>query len=142
MKKHRKANKFLEELCKVPIVSVACEKLGLSRNTIYRWRNEDTEFRKEMDKAMKLGEESINDLAFSKEIMHIQRGEPWAIKHWIDNHHKNYIKPRSRSFLSELMGENNKKITGFEVIVHHTKNSPTSNRDKPKPPTDTEDSSS
>jgi hypothetical protein len=131
MKKHRKARKFLEELCKVPIVSVACDKLGLSRNTVYRWRNEDADFRKEMDKAMQLGDETGNDLAHSKLLLAVQRGEPWAIRYWLDNHHKNYIRPRSKSVLSELIGDK-RKVEGFEVIIHHGKNAPTSSRDLKK----------
>lgn len=130
MKKHRKSKQFLEELCKVPIISVACQQVGLSRNTIYRWRNEDPEFKEQMDKAKQLGEESINDLAHSKLILNIQNGEPWATKYWLDNHHKNYIRPRSKSMLSELFGSTAPK--GFEVIIRQGKNMPSSNREKPK----------
>ena len=58
MKKHKKAKEFLEEYCEVPFVNYACKRVGISRNTIYKWRNEDPEFRSEMDKAEKLGTES------------------------------------------------------------------------------------
>lgn len=130
MKKHRKAKKFLEELCRLPNVSVVCEKLGIARNTVYRWRNDDPDFRKEMDKAFQLGEETINDLAHSKVVLNIQRDQPWAIRYWLDNHHKNYIKPRPKDFLSSILGD--KRPNGFEVIIRQGKNSPTSSRDPKK----------
>ncbi len=129
MKKYRKAKKFLKELCKVPNISVVCEKVGVARNTVYRWRNEDTTFRKEMDKALSLGEETVSDLAHSKLFLAMQREEPWAIRYWLDNHHKNYVKPRSKSVLSDLLGER-KNVEGFEVVIRLGLRSPTSNRDK------------
>jgi len=44
MKKNTKKVEFLEQLKKIPIIQVAAEKTGLSRNTIYRWRKEGNEF--------------------------------------------------------------------------------------------------
>ena len=44
MKKNKFQDQFLDELRKVPIVQVACEKTGLSRNSVYRWRKDDKEF--------------------------------------------------------------------------------------------------
>lgn len=105
MKKHRKSKQFLEELKKVPIISSACSKLDISRNTIYRWRKEDRLFAEELDAALGVGDDSINDLAESKVIQHIKNGEPWAIKYWLDNHKMNYIKPRLREFLRTWEGK-------------------------------------
>ena len=53
MKKDSHAPKFLTELRKVPIVQVACEKVGISRNTIYRWLKEDKQFAKDFAEAVK-----------------------------------------------------------------------------------------
>lgn len=147
MKKHRKARLFLEELRKLPIISIVCDRVGLSRNTIYRWREEDSVFEKEMNAILKIGVSSINDLAESKLIAAMNRGEKWAIKYWLDNHHPNYIRPRTKDLLSAIIGE--KKTEGFEVIIRHGKTSPTTNRPRPKEDldwiddpktTDTEDS--
>lgn len=97
MKKHYKENKFLEQLERVPNVSLACEKVGLSRNTIYRWRAEDPGFSVRMDDALVSGTESVNDLAESKLISHINSGNLRAIQYWLDNNKKNYIKPRDKN---------------------------------------------
>lgn len=96
MKKHYKENKFLEQLERVPNVSLACEKVGLARNTIYRWRGEDPAFTARMDTALVAGTESVNDLAESKLISHINNGNMRAIQYWLDNNKKNYIKPRPK----------------------------------------------
>jgi hypothetical protein len=98
MKKHYKENKFIEQLERIPNVSLACEKVGLARNTIYRWRNEDEAFAKRMDEAIGSGTESISDLAESKLINHINNGNMRAIQYWLDNNKKNYIKPRDKRF--------------------------------------------
>lgn len=127
MKKCRYAKKFLESLSESGVVASACKFAGLSRNTVYRWCEEDPVFRREMEKAMDLGVALTNDLAISKEILAIQREEPWAIKHWLNNRHKNFIKPRPRSFWDEF---SNNRPQGFEVIIRQGKNSPTSSRDK------------
>ena len=74
MKKHRKEEEFLEQARKIPNISLACEKTGLSRNTIYRWRKEDPEFAKRLDEALATGVESVNDLAESKLIAHLNNG--------------------------------------------------------------------
>jgi len=97
MKKHYKENKFLEQLERVPNVSLACEKVGLSRNTIYRWRGEDPAFAARMDTALVAGTESVNDLAESKLISHINSGNLRAIQYWLDNNKKAYIKPRDKN---------------------------------------------
>ncbi len=104
MKKSRR-NQFLDQLCTIPNVSLACEKTGLSRNTIYRWRGEDEEFKKEMDAALKAGVETINDLAESKLISHINNGSMRAIEYWLTNHKKAYVRPKPKDFWDDLLGK-------------------------------------
>jgi hypothetical protein len=98
MKKYRKEGPFLEQLKKIPNISLACEKVGLSRNTVYRWCNEDEEFKKRIDDAMNDGVDSINDLAESKLISSINNGNLRAIEYWLTNNKKTYIKPRPKDF--------------------------------------------
>jgi hypothetical protein len=98
MKKYRKSKKFLAELKAVPIVSLACEKTGISRNSVYEWRKNDNDFKKGMDEALEKGTYSINDLAESKLINAIQKGERWAIMFWLNNNKKNYARPRPKDF--------------------------------------------
>lgn len=112
MKKDRRKD-FLEELRRIPNVSSVCEKVGLSRNTIYRWKDEDSNFKRKMNGAMKMGVISINDLAEGQLINAIRRGEPWATKYWLDNHKRIYMRPRPKDFLSKL----GNKIDSIEIKI-------------------------
>ena len=48
MKTDKSKQLLIEQLRKTPIVLVACEKMGISRATFYRWFKEDEKF-KEFD---------------------------------------------------------------------------------------------
>ena len=97
MKKYRKEIPFLEQLAEIPNISLACERVGIARNTVYRWRNEDPDFAARMDEALVSGRNSINDLAESKLVSHINQGNMRAIQYWLDNHRREYIKPRDKN---------------------------------------------
>jgi len=101
MKRHRKEVPFLEQIRKIPNISLACEKVGISRNTIYRWCSEDPAFKERLDEAIENGADSISDLAESKLITHINNGNMQAIKYWLDNNKKKYIKPRPKDLWNQ-----------------------------------------
>ena len=83
MKKTKKKDEFLEQLKKIPIVQVACEKVSLSRNTVYRWRNEDETFRKEMEIALQEGEDLVNDMS-ENQLLSLIKDKNWsAISFWL-----------------------------------------------------------
>jgi hypothetical protein len=83
MKKDRVADLFLEQIRKIPIVQVACEKVGLNRNTVYRWRADDPEFAKAMDAALAEGEALINDMGESQ-LLTLMKEKNWhAISFWL-----------------------------------------------------------
>jgi hypothetical protein len=86
MKKDEETIKLLvEELQKVPIVSVACEKVGISRQTFYRWQNKDLKFRNRMKNAIRIGDESISDLCESKIVELIKEKNFPAARYWLNN---------------------------------------------------------
>lgn len=81
---------LLEKLRKLPVVGVACAKVGVSRATYYRWRQEDSEFTSKADAALKEGVDLVNDMAQSKIIMDINNGVFQAGKFWLTHHHPAY----------------------------------------------------
>jgi hypothetical protein len=83
MKKSRIQSSFLVELRKIPIVQVACEKLDVSRNSVYRWRKEDEEFSKAMDEALTEGEKLVNDMTESQLLALIGEKHWPAISFWL-----------------------------------------------------------
>jgi hypothetical protein len=82
-KKNKVQKQFLEELTKVPIVQVACEKVGVSRNSIYRWRKEDIDFAKKMDESIDLGVDFVNDMSESQLLTLIKEKSWQAISFWL-----------------------------------------------------------
>lgn len=81
---------LLEQLKKTPIVQIACEKLGISRWTFYRWKKEDGDFAKKVDEAIFDGRLLVNDLAESQLISAVKDRNFAAIMYWLKHHHPSY----------------------------------------------------
>lgn len=90
MKKSKLQDQFFEELAKVPIVQVACEKTAISRNSVYRWRKEDSAFAKKMDKALADGVALVNDMSESQLLTMIKEKNWHAISFWLRHRNDNY----------------------------------------------------
>jgi len=90
MKKNKFQDQFLEELKKVPIIQVACEKTGLSRNSVYRWRKDDPVFAKKMDEAIAEGVAFVNDMSESQLLTLIKEKNYPAISFWLRHRNANY----------------------------------------------------
>lgn len=93
MKKLRLKDKFLEELERTPIVQVACDRTGISRNTFYRWMKEDADFAFEASEALRAGIEFVNDHAESNVLTGIKKGDPGYTKYWLSSRHEAYRRP-------------------------------------------------
>lgn len=81
---------LLEQLRKVPIVQIACERANIGRTTYYRWCRDDSKFKKESEEAMNEGEEMINDLSESQLITLIKEKNFSAVQLWLRQHHPKY----------------------------------------------------
>ena len=86
----KKRQEFLEQIKKTPIVQIACDKTGISRNSIYRWRKEDEQFRKAWDEAIAEGELLVNDMSESQLISLIKEKSWSSISFWLRHHHPKY----------------------------------------------------
>jgi len=87
-----KRNKELviKQLRKIPVVTIACNQVSISRATYYRWLQEDDNFKKAIEEAMIEGESFINDLSESQVISLIKEKNWSAIRFWLTNHHPKY----------------------------------------------------
>ena len=90
MKKNTLQDQSFEELTKVPIVQVACEKTGVSRNSVYRWRKDDASFCKKMDQALKDGVALVNDMSETQLLTLIKEKNYPAISFWLRHRNDNY----------------------------------------------------
>jgi hypothetical protein len=115
MKNHDDKEKFLQELVEIPLISVVCRRVGICKATIYRWKEKDKRFAKKLEKALKQGRSSVNDLAEGHIISLIKKGDFRASKLWLENNHKEYVKPRPRGFFEPIHH-------GVEKIIYEIHN--------------------
>lgn len=94
MKKKKVKQEFIKQLKLVPIVQVACERVGISRNSIYRWRRDDEVFAEAWEEALAEGEALVNDMTESQLLTLIKEKNWSAISFWL--RHRN---PRFRDKL-------------------------------------------
>jgi len=90
MKKNRIKDQLLEELRKVPIVQVSCEKCGVSRNSFYQWKRKDKKFSDEVDKALNEGESFVNDMSESQLLQLIKEKNFPSIRFWLNHRHPKF----------------------------------------------------
>ena len=83
-------NQLLEQLRRTPIIEAACQKAGISRQTLYRWKAEDPEFAKQTEKAVSDGRMLVSDLAESQLINAVKDRNFPAITYWLKHHHPLY----------------------------------------------------
>lgn len=82
---------LIANLEKVPIVQVSCEKVGITRQTFYRWCKEDTELKKQVKKAKDQGIAYINDIGESQLIQLMKEKNFSAVRYWLSHRHKDYM---------------------------------------------------
>ncbi|MFA6458258.1 MAG: phBC6A51 family helix-turn-helix protein [Patescibacteria group bacterium] len=81
---------LIEQLKKMPIIQVACEKISVGRATYYRWMKEDADFKEQASEAIEIGVKLMNDFAESQLITAIKNSNLPAITFWLRHRHKAY----------------------------------------------------
>ena len=105
MKSKATKQQFFDELKKIPIIQVACERTGISRQTIYRWRLDDKDFAKGMDDAMTDGVAFVNDMSESQLLTMIKEKSWSAVSFWLrhrNDNYKNKIEVNTKEDIEEL----------------------------------------
>ena len=77
-------------------MTVACQKAGIPRSTVYRWTNSDPEFMNAIDEASSEGRDIINDMAESVIIKKIREENLAAARYWLSHNHERYQLWKSR----------------------------------------------
>ncbi len=90
LKMDNSKSKMLEYLTESGNISFSCKRTGISRETYYRWIDEDRPFGAKAFEAIDLGKTFINDLAHSYLVKHIQNGDMQAIRFQLSNCHPDY----------------------------------------------------
>lgn len=89
MKAYQKEDVIVEIENELTIKSV-CKKLGLSRQTVYRWLKEDKNFKKDVFNARKTAIEDMNDECENRVLSKIKNDDAGMIKFWLRHHHDDY----------------------------------------------------
>ncbi len=90
MKNDKQKKIFLDHLRKIPIIQFACEKSGIGRTTVYRWKKRSKKFSEDMEKAIGEGEELINDMSESQLISLIREKNFAAVRFWLTHRNSKF----------------------------------------------------
>lgn len=89
VKKKKSVLKLLEE---IPIITTVCTKVGISRQTFYRWFAEDREFRTSAEAALRSGIGLVNDAAESVVIAGVQNKDSTYVRYWLSHRNPHFRK--------------------------------------------------
>jgi len=81
---------MINVLKEMPIIEVAVKRIGISRDTFYRWKLEDKEFEKQSQEAMAQGIDFINDMSESQLVSLIKEKKMPSIRYWLKHNHPRY----------------------------------------------------
>lgn len=95
MHSNEKRKQLIEILSEGPFVKTACKKAGIDRSVYYRWREKYPKFREEVDAAIKLGRESMAEVAEIGLFKKVKEGEAWAIRFALQNNDQRYVPKRT-----------------------------------------------
>jgi hypothetical protein len=94
-----KAKQALIDVFKeMPVIQVAVKKVGISRDTYYRWKKEDKNFFRQSEDAFAQGIEFINDMSESQIITLIKEKKMPAITLWVKHNHPRYGGSNTQSY--------------------------------------------
>ena len=125
VKRQQKEQELLiENLKRIPIIEIACQKSGVARATFYRWKQQSASFAKQADEAINEGVTLINDLAESQLLASIKEGNITSIFYWLNHRHKAYLnKVEFTGKLShdyQLTKEQEELITkALQMVIKH-----------------------
>jgi len=115
MKKNSRTKELiLDQIRKVPIIELACQKAEVSRMTLLRWKKDDPKFAKDIDEAMNMGKSLISDVAEANLINAIKQGNMRGIIFWLTHQKDEY---RNKIELSGSMTHIREELTDDEVEI-------------------------
>lgn len=80
----------IDEIRNELTIKGVCKKLGLSRQTIYRWLEEDKNFAEQLKQSRKDAINEMNDECENKVVQKIRNDDSGMIKFWLRYHHDDY----------------------------------------------------
>jgi transposase len=81
---------FLDQLKRTPTIETACQKVGVSRATIYRWIKSNKTFEKKVDESLNEGRNFMSDIAENQLFSLIGDKKIEAIRLYLSTHNPRY----------------------------------------------------
>lgn len=97
MRTRKSKQKLLEHLTESGNISYACKRAGISRETYYKWKEDDALFAFDAEAAVEYGKNFVNDLAHTQLILNIQKGDMQAVRFQLASCHPDYQPKKPRN---------------------------------------------
>ena len=81
---------FLDQLKRTPTIETACQKVGVSRATVYRWIKESKKFEQQVDESLIEGRTFMSDIAENQLFSLIGDKKIEAIRLYLSTHNARY----------------------------------------------------
>jgi len=81
---------FLEQLKRTPTIETSCQKVVVSRATVYRWIKVSKQFEKKVDEALAEGRTFMSDIAENQLFSLIGEKDISAIRLYLSTHNARY----------------------------------------------------
>ena len=81
---------FLDQLKRTPTIETACQKVNISRATVYRWIKENKQFERKVDESLNEGRTFMSDIAENQLFSLIGDKKIEAIRLYLSTHNPRY----------------------------------------------------
>lgn len=81
---------FLEQLKRTPTIETACQRVTVSRATVYRWIKDNKKFEQKVDEALIEGRTFMSDVAENQLFSLISERKIEAIRLYLSTHNQRY----------------------------------------------------
>lgn len=81
---------LLEQMKRTPTIEQACQKVGVSRMTVLRWRKKSKYFDGEVENALREGRDFVSDIAETQMFNLIGQGKQEMIKYFLSHNNPRY----------------------------------------------------
>lgn len=89
-RQNRLKEAFLEQLTRTPTIEQSCQKAGVSRSTVGRWRRANKKFDAQVEEALREGRAFMSDVAETQLFSLVGEKKFEAIRFYLSTHNARY----------------------------------------------------
>jgi len=105
---------FLEQLKKTPTIEQSCQKVGISRMTILRWRKASKKFDRGVEEGLREGRDFVSDVAETQMFSLISQGKSEMINYFLSHNNTRY---RDKLELSGTVSTKDEPLTAAQKAL-------------------------